>query len=143
MWNRLATPMLAVVLLLGAGCIVVEGDGRHDDDRHHEDRYDGDRHHDRNDDDRHHGDRDDDDRHHGGGHHGGSHGSLGDLVDMRARSGERELEERGYRHHKTTKIRNSSIGYWWNSRRDECIAVTTKDGHYSSIMDQPDAMCGE
>jgi len=68
---------------------------------------------------------------------------VGDLVDMSASRGERELEDRGYTHRKTLKIKESSIDYWWKSRGQRCIAVTTKDGRYSYIMDQPDAMCGE
>lgn len=68
---------------------------------------------------------------------------LDDLVDMRASSGERELADRGYRHHKTMKVRGSSIAYWWNPRKGRCIAATTKDGRYSSIVKQPDSMCGD
>ncbi len=68
---------------------------------------------------------------------------LDDLVNIRASSGERELEDRGYHHYKTSKIRDSSIGYWWNSRRGQCIAATTKDGRFSSILEQPESMCGK
>ncbi len=67
--------------------------------------------------------------------------NLDTLVGMRASSGERELEDHGYDHRKTTKIKDKSIAYWWNSRKDRCIAVTTGDGRYESAMDQPEAMC--
>jgi len=67
---------------------------------------------------------------------------VDDLVDMRVSSGERELEDRGYRHHKTIDIKNDSIGYWWNSRRDQCIAVTEEHGRFKSILEQPEVMCG-
>lgn len=68
---------------------------------------------------------------------------VDDLIDIRASSGERELEDRGYRHYRTTKIKDNSIGYWWSSRREQCIAVTTEDGRFSSILEQPESMCGE
>ena len=68
---------------------------------------------------------------------------LNDLVDSRASSGERQLEERGYRHSKSMQVRESSIGYWWNARRGQCIAVTTRDGRFSSILEQPDSVCGD
>lgn len=67
--------------------------------------------------------------------------NLDTLVGMRASSGERELEDHGYDHRKTTKINDKSIAYWWNSRKDRCIAVTTGDGRYESAMDQPEGMC--
>jgi hypothetical protein len=73
----------------------------------------------------------------------GNSGNLDDLVDMRASSGERELEDRGYQHRNTTKIKDSSIAYWWNSRRGDCIAATTRDGRYTSIVNQPETMCGD
>jgi len=73
-----------------------------------------------------------------GGHHGGD---LKDLVGMRARSGKRELEDRGYEHRKTVKVKENSIAYWWKQRGHHCIAVEIKDGRYSSVMDQPRSMC--
>ncbi len=66
---------------------------------------------------------------------------VDDLVGDRASSGERELKHRGYRFIKNLKTSNAIIGYWWNSRRDACIAVTTKDGHYKSILNQPEVAC--
>jgi hypothetical protein len=38
--------------------------------------------------------------------------NLDDLVDMRASRGEDELEDLGYRHYKTMKVGDNSIGYW-------------------------------
>ncbi len=77
------------------------------------------------------------------GHHGGRGGDIDDLVGMRARSGERELEDRGYHHRNTVKVKGNSIAYWWNPRKQRCIAATTKDGRYDSIMDQPESMCDD
>ncbi len=66
---------------------------------------------------------------------------LQDLIDVRASSGERQLEDRGYTYHKTIKVSSSSITYWWSEGREQCIAVTTKEGKYSSIVNQPEKMC--
>jgi len=68
---------------------------------------------------------------------------VDDLVDMRAGSGERELEDRGYRHRKTLTIKDDEIDYWWSSRKDQCIAVTTRDGYFNAIFSQPESMCDE
>ena len=68
---------------------------------------------------------------------------LDDLVNIRASSGERELEDRGYQHRKTVKVKGHSIAYWWNPRKQRCVAATTKDGRYSSIMNQPESMCDD
>lgn len=67
---------------------------------------------------------------------------LNDLIDMRASSGEHQLEERGYTYKNTVKISSSSITYWWSADREQCIAVTTKEGRYSAIMNQPSEVCG-
>lgn len=76
-------------------------------------------------------------------HHGGGHGGTDDLVGMRASSGESELKDRGYRYRKTIKTSHSAIAYWWNPGKQDCIAVTTTDGRYKSIMNQPEAVCGD
>ena len=67
---------------------------------------------------------------------------LDDLIDMRASSGEHQLEERGYTYKNTVKVSSSSITYWWSEDREQCIAVTTKEGRYSAIMNQPSTVCG-
>jgi hypothetical protein len=82
--------------------------------------------------------RDDDDR-----RHGSRIDDLDDLKGMRASSGERELEDLGYHHRNTVKVKDNSIAYWWSPKRQRCIAVTTKDGRYDSIADQPESMCDD
>ncbi len=67
---------------------------------------------------------------------------LEDLVDARASAGEQELERRGFRHHDTIKSRGNTIGYWWNARERQCVAVTTRNGRFSSIASQSESMCG-
>jgi len=68
---------------------------------------------------------------------------LDDLINIRASSGERELEDRGYSYRKTMEIKDSELSYWWSRHDRQCIVVTTKDGRYSSILEQPDSMCDE
>jgi hypothetical protein len=66
-----------------------------------------------------------------------------DLVGIRASSGEQELENMGYSLYNTITVRDSRIGYWWNRQEQHCLAVTTRNGSYQSIVDQPEAVCGE
>ncbi len=61
---------------------------------------------------------------------------------MRVSSGERELEDMGYRHYKTIDGKNGSIDYWWNRYDDQCIAVNVDDGHFIAVTKQPEVMCG-
>jgi hypothetical protein len=63
------------------------------------------------------------------------------IVGMRASSGERELENRGFRDVRTLTTNQSRLTYWYNSRRDECVVVTTRDGEYKSVIDQPLSVC--
>jgi len=66
---------------------------------------------------------------------------LNDLVGVRASSGERELEDRGYDQVKTLEMSHGLITYWWNSRHNECVAVNVNDGRYKAITKQPESMC--
>jgi len=68
---------------------------------------------------------------------------LDDLIDDRASSGERELEDRGYHHRKTIEVNDADLSYWWSSRREQCVVVTTKNGRFKSIFTQPEVMCDE
>lgn len=85
-----------------------------------------------------HHDRYDDDH----GHHS-SHG-RGDakgVIGMSTRSGERELEDLGYRHRNTIEGKHGDIEYWWNRSDDRCVALNVKHGEYVTAIDQPEAMC--
>jgi len=66
---------------------------------------------------------------------------VDDLVGVRASSGESQLMQRGYHYRKTIRVSDNTIAYWWNGKKQACIAVTTADGRYKSIVDQPDAVC--
>ena len=68
---------------------------------------------------------------------------LRDLVDIRASSGESEMESRGYVHIQTQKSDDRSYSYWWNSSRDECVSVATMDGRFHSITESPSSDCNQ
>jgi len=77
----------------------------------------------------------------GSGHSGGSRSSLQSLVGMRASSGERELEDRGYKFANSSKGSDRIWANWWNRSEHKCITVVTKDGKYDSITDTLPADC--
>ncbi len=77
------------------------------------------------------------------GVHASTPRDVDDLVGARASSGESALGNRGYQHRKSIKVSGSSITYWWNPRNQACIAVTTAEGRYKSIVTQPEAACDE
>jgi hypothetical protein len=66
---------------------------------------------------------------------------VDDLVGMPASRGETKLGSRGYHYSRTIKVSNSSISYWFHPRKQVCIAVTTTDGRYKAIAEQPKAAC--
>jgi hypothetical protein len=66
-----------------------------------------------------------------------------DLVGVKAGSGERELESRGFVHITTHKDSAGAWGYWWNSSRRECISVATRNGRYDTITTSPSSDCNQ
>lgn len=68
---------------------------------------------------------------------------LRDLVNIRASSGESELESRGYSLTHTTKGDDRVWGYWWNPSSKNCICVATMDGRFSSITDTLPGDCNQ
>jgi hypothetical protein len=81
----------------------------------------------------------DDDRVNAGTGHGG--GNLDDLVGMRAGSGERELENLGYRFVNSSKSSDRIWANWWNRSQRKCITVVTMNGRYDAITDTLPADC--
>ena len=81
----------------------------------------------------------------GGGRGSGRAGadSLQDLVNVRASSGESEMEARGYRLTNTSKGDDRIYGQWWNARSRNCVTVATMEGRYSSIVDTMPVDCGK
>lgn len=68
---------------------------------------------------------------------------LRNLIGIRASSGERELRDRGYKFQSAGSGSYSRWAYWWNKRENQCIAVTTYDGRYESIVTSPASSCGK
>jgi len=68
---------------------------------------------------------------------------LRDLVGEKASYGERALRNRGYKQQFGDSGNYGRWSYWWNKREDQCIAVTTYDGRYESIVSAPDSSCGK
>ncbi|MBY6127945.1 hypothetical protein KUW15_04385 [Qipengyuania aquimaris] len=65
------------------------------------------------------------------------------IQDMRGSSAESELRNRGFVHVSTHKDSGyAAHSYWWNSKDDDCLAVTTYDGRVSSLRDASDQDCG-
>lgn len=67
---------------------------------------------------------------------------LSDLVGARGAGGETQLEARGYQHVSTQTGTDRKWSYWWNPRLQQCISVSTVDGHYASIVSTLPADCG-
>lgn len=70
-----------------------------------------------------------------------SHGSIQDLVGVRASSGERELRDRGYSHVTNEVTKHHNYSYWYKSSKDRCIEVDTRDGRYAAIVEVASGEC--
>ena len=66
---------------------------------------------------------------------------LQDLIGARGRSGETQLQERGYTWVRTEKSENVSYGFWQDTRSERCVRVGTSEGRYSSIVYTSDVDC--
>lgn len=64
-----------------------------------------------------------------------------DLTGVRAAGGESELASRGYVNVGGQTGAASKTTNWWNDRRGVCLAVTTTDGRYESLVNAPAADC--
>ncbi|MBK8113096.1 MAG: hypothetical protein IPK44_00545 [Candidatus Accumulibacter sp.] len=70
-------------------------------------------------------------------------GDLSDLVDMRGRDAESQMEERGYVSHHTSKGDDAAYTYWWNNRDKRCVRVRTRDGRYEQIKAVGNSDCDQ
>lgn len=68
-------------------------------------------------------------------------GALKDLVGVRGRDGEAQLEQRGFQSAGGSQAGDSSFTYWREPRTNRCVAVRTTDGHYASITYTQEADC--
>ncbi len=67
--------------------------------------------------------------------------ALEDLIGVRASSGERMLEQRGYRWVRTEKTSDSAYSYWQEYENGQCVTVRTHNGRYASIVYSPAFDC--
>lgn len=67
---------------------------------------------------------------------------LRGLIGVSGRSGEAGLQVKGYEHRNTEKTDSSSISHW-RGKDGSCIAVTTADGRYASIVVVDSARCAD
>lgn len=58
---------------------------------------------------------------------------LQDLVGVRGRDGEAELQQRGYEYRWAEQSGDAVYSYWTQSATGECITVRTADGRYASL----------
>jgi hypothetical protein len=58
---------------------------------------------------------------------------LEDLIDARASSGERALQQRGYVLTDYGHSEGMTWNYWWNASRRACVGVATANGRYDRI----------
>lgn len=64
-----------------------------------------------------------------------------DLVGARGAGGEVQLQSRGYELRDSNTVHDQRFTFWWNSKRSQCISVSTVDGRYASIQSVPVANC--
>ena len=68
---------------------------------------------------------------------------LSDLINVRGRDAESQMEDRGYVQHHTSKSDTAAYSYWWNSRDKRCVRVRTNDGRYEQIKTVGSSDCDQ
>jgi hypothetical protein len=66
---------------------------------------------------------------------------LNDLVGARGSSGETQMEARGYKQVRATRVRDQSWTFWWSDVQRQCVAISTDDGRYAAINVIPEQNC--
>lgn len=66
---------------------------------------------------------------------------LSDLIGIKGRVGEAELQDRGYEFHHGAEAKDGKITFWKNDSAKSCIKVLTQDGRYATIEAAPAAAC--
>lgn len=69
--------------------------------------------------------------------------NLSDLVNLRGRDAETQMENRGYSLFQTSRQGNSMITYWWNSRDKRCVRVRTYDGRFDQVRTVDNSDCNQ
>ncbi|GJL65472.1 MAG: hypothetical protein NPIRA05_04430 [Nitrospirales bacterium] len=63
------------------------------------------------------------------------YGHNDDLEDLRARSAESELEDRGFRNVDSFKSGTTAYSIWYKGRTGRCLQMVTANGRADSIVD--------
>jgi hypothetical protein len=66
---------------------------------------------------------------------------VADLVGVKGRDGEAELQNRGYEFHHGAEAPDGKITFWKNAATKTCLQVLTKDGRYASVENAPAGSC--
>lgn len=69
--------------------------------------------------------------------------NLRDLIGVKGRHAEAQMERRGYSWIRTDKSGNSAYSYWRDNRSSQCIVVRTTQGRYASILYTPNFDCNQ
>ena len=67
--------------------------------------------------------------------------NLQDLIGVKGRDAEGQMERRGYSWVRTDKSDNSAYSYWRDNRSGRCVTVRTTQGRYASIVYTSDFDC--
>ncbi len=66
---------------------------------------------------------------------------LQDLIEVKGRDAEYQMDERGYTWVRTDKSGGDAYSYWREDQSGRCVSVRTSDGRYASIVYTPDFDC--
>ncbi len=66
---------------------------------------------------------------------------VSDLVGIKGRDGESELQTRGYEFHHGAEAKDGKLTFWKNAATKTCIQVLTQDGRYAVIETAPAEAC--
>jgi hypothetical protein len=66
---------------------------------------------------------------------------VADLVGIKGRDGESELQTRGYEFHHSAEAKDGKLTFWKNTATKTCIQVLTRDGRYAVIETAPAEAC--
>lgn len=71
----------------------------------------------------------------------GTPADVADLIGVKGRDGESELDRRGYVFHHGAEAKDGKLTIWWNGGSKSCLEVLTADGRYAAIKALPAADC--
>ncbi len=66
---------------------------------------------------------------------------VADLVGIKGRDGESELQNRGYEFHHGAEAKDGKLTFWKKAATKTCIQVLTQEGRYAAIETAPAETC--